>query len=122
MRYADVLLMRAECRIKLGSVADGIVLINQVRTRIGAFAYTQTYTQEQAFELLKRERQLEFMGEQVRYNDLKRWGILRETMNIEMQAMFGYPNAVLDKHYWFPIPKAEIDSNKEFGFVADSWN
>jgi hypothetical protein len=58
----------------------------------------------------------------VRYNDLKRWGILKETMNIEMQAMFGYPNAVLDKHYWFPIPKAEIDSNKEFGFVSDSWN
>ena len=89
MRYADVLLMRAECQIKIGDVNAGIGFINQVRTRIGAFPYINSYTHDQAFELLKRERQLEFMGEQIRYNDLKRWGILKETMNIELQAMFG---------------------------------
>ena len=121
MRYADVLLMRAECQIKQGNVTEGIGFINQVRTRIGAFAYTGTYTPTEAFELLKRERQLEFMGEQIRYNDLKRWGILKETMNVEMQAMFGSSN-VLDKHYLFPIPQLEIDTNKGLGSVADNWN
>lgn len=121
MRYADVLLMRAECQIKLGNLAAGMDFINQVRTRIGAFAYTQSYTQNQAFELLKRERQLEFMGEQIRYNDLKRWGILKETMNIEMVAMWGAPN-VEDKHYLFPIPQLELDTNTQFGSVSDNWN
>lgn len=121
MRYADVLLMRAECQIKLGDVNAGIGFINQVRIRIGAFPYTKTYTPDQAFELLKRERQLEFMGEQVRYNDLKRWGILKETMNVELQKLFGVHN-VEDKHYLFPIPQAELDTNKDFGQVTDSWN
>lgn len=121
LRYADVLLMRAECRIKLGDPAGAIGLINQVRARIGAFEYTESYTADQTFELLKRERQVEFMGEQIRYNDLKRWGILKETMNIEMQAMFGSSN-VLDKHYLFPIPQGEIDTNRSLGTVSDSWN
>lgn len=121
MRYADVLLMRAECQIKEGNVNTGIGFINQVRNRIGAFQYTGTYSGDQAFELVKRERQLEFMGEQIRYNDLKRWGILKETMNIEMQALFGTSN-VLDKHYLFPIPQKEIDTNKGLGPVADNWN
>ena len=122
MRYADVLLMRAECQIKDGDVNTGIDFINQVRNRIGAFEYTGTYTADQAFELLKRERQLEFMGEQIRYNDLKRWGILKEMMNVELEAMFGFINNVQDKHYLFPIPQGELDSNLEFGEVADSWN
>ena len=121
MRYADVLLMRAESLILQGQVSEGIDFINQVRTRIGAFPYNDAYTQEQAFELLKRERQLELMGEMHRYNDIKRWGILKETMNIELQAMFGTPN-VQDKHYLFPIPQKELDTNKEFGTVEDSWN
>lgn len=121
MRYADVLLMRAECQIKEGNITAGLALINQVRARIGAFQYVGTYNETQAFELLKRERQLELMGEQVRYGDLKRWKILKETMNVELQATFGTPN-VEDKHYLFPIPQLELDTNREFGTVSNSWN
>jgi hypothetical protein len=121
MRYADVLLMRAESLILQDKVTEGIVFINQVRTRIGAILYMNAYTQNQAFELLKRERQVELMGEMHRYNDIKRWGILKETMNIELEAMFGTQN-VQDKHYLFPIPQLELDTNKEFGPVANSWN
>ena len=123
LRYADILLMRAECKLN-GAATDipgSMELINQVRRRIGAFEYKKVYSKEQAFELLKRERQLEFMGEQVRFNDLKRWGILKETMNIETQALFG-KNAVEDKHYFFPIPQVEIDSNIGLGPVANNWN
>ncbi len=121
MRYADVLLMRAECQIKLDNVGEGISYINQIRNRIGAFEYLGSYTADQAFELLKRERQIEFMGEQIRYNDLKRWGILKDVMNIETQATFGSPN-VQDKHYFFPIPQIEIDTNKDLGPISDNWN
>lgn len=121
LRYADILLMRAECQIKQGNPDAGIDFINQVRSRIGAFTYQDAYSQSEAFELLKRERQIEFMGEQSRFNDLKRWGILKEVMNVEMVAMFGTPN-VLDKHYLFPIPQLEIDTNKGLGEVSNSWN
>jgi len=121
MRYADVLLMRAECQIKLGDAATGIGFINQVRDRIGAFPYNEVYSPDQAFELLKHERQIELMGEQTRYCDLKRWHILKETMNVELQAMFGISN-VEDKHYLFPIPQIEIDTNKGLGPVANNWN
>ncbi len=121
MRYADVILMRAECKILTTKVAEGIDFINEVRRRIGAFEYTKGYSQDEAFNLLKRERQLEFMGEGMRYNDLVRWGILEETMNPETMALFG-KNTVTNKHYLFPIPLTEIDSNPGFGDVSGDWN
>jgi hypothetical protein len=121
MRYADVILMRAECKLESGDIPGCISLINQVRERIGAFRYTGSYSKAQAFELLKRERQIEFMGEQVRFNDLKRWGILEQTMNPELQVMFGI-QPVTAKHYLWPIPQIEIDSNPGLGLVEDNWN
>lgn len=123
MRYADVLLMRAECKIK-GSNPDipaALGFINQVRSRVGAFSYNNTYTADQAFELLKRERQIELMGEQSRFNDIKRWGILKETMDPELSAI-GASGAVQDKYYLFPIPQTEIDTNLGFGDISDGWN
>ena len=64
---------------------------------------------------------LELMAEQSRFNDLKRWGILAETMNPELEQI---PNSgrVEPKHYLFPIPQLELDTNLEFGDVNDSWN
>lgn len=121
LRYADILLMRAECKLNLGDMPGAINFINQVRVRIGAFRYMKSYDQTQVFECLKRERQLEFMGEQSRFNDLKRWGLLKQTMNVETQALFGAPR-LQDKHNLFPIPLGEIDSNVGLGAVADQWN
>lgn len=121
MRYADVLLMRAECKLNTGDIPGCISYINQVRSRIGAFSYIKSYTQAQAFDLLKRERQIELFGEQHRFDDLKRWKILTETINPDMVTMFGSAN-VLDKHYLFPIPQAEIDSNLGLGSVSNEWN
>lgn len=121
MRYADVILMRAECKLESGDIGGCMALINQVRERIGAFKYLGSYSKAQAFELLKRERQIEFMGEQVRFNDLKRWGILEETINPELQAVFGI-QTVTAKHYLWPIPQIEIDTNLGLGTVDNNWN
>jgi len=121
MRYADVLLMRAECKLENGNIPACISFINTVRERIGAFKYTKSYSKTEAFELLKRERQLEFMGEQSRYNDLKRWSLLETTMNPELQTIFGI-QPVTAKHYLFPIPQIEIDTNLGLGEVKDGWN
>lgn len=121
MRYADVILMRAECKLETGDIPGCMTLINQVRERIGAFKYLGNYSKTQAFDLLKRERQLEFMGEQVRFNDLKRWGILEQTINPELQAQYGL-QTVTAKHYLFPIPQIEVDSNLKLGTIDNNWN
>lgn len=40
LRYADVLLMQAECKMERGKFNEATELINQVRNRIGAVPYT----------------------------------------------------------------------------------
>lgn len=121
MRYADVLLMRAECKLQLGDNTGCLSFINQVRKRIGNFEYTKNYSKDELFVLLMRERQLELMGEGHRYNDLVRWGKLKEVINPELLLQFGKAN-ITDKHYLFPIPQAEIDTNLGLGAVDNSWN
>ncbi|MCK0134894.1 RagB/SusD family nutrient uptake outer membrane protein [Arenibacter sp. S6351L] len=111
MRYADVLLMRAECALMQGDPSGCIDFINIVRRRFGIFEYTPSnYSEAQAFELLKREREVEFMGEGSRFNDLKRWGILEETLNPEFQVIYG-TQPVAPSHYFFEIPQNELDTN-----------
>jgi hypothetical protein len=121
LRYADVLLMRAECKIEKGNFIEATELINQVRNRVGAIPYTVPASRAMMDTILRRERQLELMGEQSRFNDLKRWGILRQTLNPECKEFYGSPN-ILDKHNLFPIPNAEIATNLGLGTVNDEWN
>jgi hypothetical protein len=114
MRYADILLMMAESELRLGNPLGCIEYINRVRRRFGVFEYTAgNYSQNEIFELLKKERELELMGDGSRFNDLKRWGILEETLNPEFQKKYG-TQPVNATHYFFPIPQREIDTNNAF--------
>jgi hypothetical protein len=54
LRFADVLLMRAECKLNTNDIPGAVNYINQVRNRIGAFTYLKSYSRAEAFELLKR--------------------------------------------------------------------
>ena len=122
IRYADVLLMRAEALIFQNKVTEGLALINRVRQRAGAFPYERVYAQAEAIELLKRERVLELVGEEHRYNDLKRWGTAKQVLNAELQQR-GRTPAFEDKHLLLPIPLEEINNNAGVrGDVANSWN
>ena len=82
IRYADVLLMAAE----LGS-ANAMQYFNQVRDRAygaGVHDITTAPTREQIWN----ERRLEFMGEGVRYFDLRRQGL-----DVFVAAQMGQANA-----------------------------
>lgn len=110
MRYADVLLWRAEAAINQNDMATGLKYINQVRERAakskpvmwedipatsknipagatGAVAkykvglYPSFGNKEQALEALRTERRLEFAMEGERFFDLVRWGIAAEVIN-----------------------------------------
>lgn len=112
IRYADVLLMWAEAENELGNLAAAITLLNRVRDRVGMPNYGSAEmdargypvgSKDQVFDAIVHERQIELAGEQVRYFDLKRWGMLAD-------EIIGFQTG---KHEWMPIPQAEIDGNPQ---------
>lgn len=122
IRYADVLLMLAECYIETNQVDLALPLINRVRARSGAYEYSTLGTQDEARAKLRLERQIELAGEQVRYFDLVRWGILKETINAEKMASDGVA-PVKDYHVLFPIPMQERDANPVLDAqINNNWN
>ena len=125
LRYADVLLMLAECDIELGTdISGGLAFINDVRDRASVMAvdYPLTLTQDQARDALRRERHIELAGEQSRWFDLNRWGIAKQVLNAEHPAGPGQ-QPFLDKHVLLPIPTAERDANQAMASdVANEWN
>lgn len=126
IRYADVLLMLAECYIESqpSLLPDAIELINEVRQRgdIMAVPYPSNLDQSNARVVLRRERQIEFAGEQSRWFDLKRWSIAVETLTAEKPAGPGQ-GAFLPRMILLPIPTTEIETNAAVaGDVKDGWN
>ncbi|GAA4464077.1 RagB/SusD family nutrient uptake outer membrane protein [Nibrella saemangeumensis] len=121
IRYADVLLMLAECKI-LGPTKDlagAAQLINQVRRRAdptGAILPDVTATTEaDLFKALMHERRVEFALESHRYNDLVRWHRAGK-INIKQNVDFGRQAANAnwsDKNLLKPIPQSELDLNPE---------
>lgn len=122
IRYADVLLMLAECYIETNQNALALPLINRVRARSGAFQYTTLGDKTKATTILRRERQIELFGEQLRYPDLVRWGILEETINDEKEAFNG-TRPVKSFHVLFPFPQDERDANPVLNAqIKNNWN
>lgn len=123
IRYGDVLLMLAECYIESGQVSSALPLINSVRNRSGAFQYTTLGSQDQARTILRHERHIELAGEQTRFFDLVRWGILRQTINAEKQASNGVQPIQDDYHVLLPIPQSERDANPVLNAqINNNWN
>lgn len=133
IRYADVILMRAEAYIELGQYNEALPLINQIRKRASqsnkfTSAYDSnvkiaeyingtncTWTQEFARQALRWERRLEFAMEGSRFFDLVRWGIVDQTLNnyynIEKTKRSFFNDAHFDKNKeeYCPIPLAQIN-------------
>ncbi|NJB71565.1 hypothetical protein GGR42_002027 [Saonia flava] len=106
IRYADVLLMMAECEsMRPGGSQDVAAgYIDQVRDRAGLGSIGTGLSQAQIFDALVHERKVELAGEQSRFNDIIRWGIAStELAGTNFQA---------GKHERLPIPQGEIDANE----------
>jgi len=134
IRYADVLLWRAEAAIETDDLETGRTFINKVRNRAKTGDYVKTldgssdagnylidsYTQpfdseNEAIEALRTERRVEFAHEGHRFFDLVRWGIAAEVINsyfqTEKQLRSHLTNAafVKGKHEYMPIPQLQMD-------------
>ncbi len=103
IRYADVLLMQAECENEAGNQAGAAGLINQVRARAGLDALSTSLSQTAVFDAVVHERKVELAGEQVRFDDILRWGLT----STELAGT----NFQQGKHELWPIPDKEISSN-----------
>ncbi|MDJ1501865.1 RagB/SusD family nutrient uptake outer membrane protein [Xanthocytophaga agilis] len=130
IRYADVLLMAAECEVEVGSLEKAREYVNMIRDRAanpaGFVGATVNYqiepypasdfdTQAKARERVRFERKLELALEGHRFYDLVRWGIEEETLN----TYLNYESAKIPSHFngatfttkhsILPIPQREID-------------
>ncbi|MDE6650801.1 MAG: RagB/SusD family nutrient uptake outer membrane protein [Paramuribaculum sp.] len=123
IRYADILLMQAECLNELGDQPGAVALINQVRTRAGmpginsGPAYLSANTKDEVFTRIRHERAVELACEGHSYFDMKRWGLL-ETLNGRKEMYITgskslYTRSVSERDYLWPIPSGEIDKNPD---------
>lgn len=131
IRYADVLLLLAECQIETNDLAGALANINAVRNRAANPAgfvvtpgvsvtynvapYTTLGTQDNARTILRFERKLELGMEGHRFFDLQRWG----TVQTELNRILDYEKTRRSSLYGgasvgpedvnYPIPQNQID-------------
>lgn len=104
LRYADVLLMMAECENEVGTQDDAIDYINEVRERASLDDLPYGLSKAEVFDAIVHERKVELAGEQVRFNDILRW-------NLAATELAG-TNFQAGKNELWPIPDREISSNE----------
>lgn len=129
IRYADVLLMRAEALVRSGSYTESEVigLVNQVRERVNMPKVEDVegtgLSGSQLLEIVQHERRVELAFEGVRYFELMGHNEMKQAydnyMNWEVQYMRdnGYPgvrgrNFQDPKHQKWPLPQSEVDVNE----------
>lgn len=137
IRYADVLLMKAEALIEQNkSLDEARTIINDIRRRaarsvdpgyspvdcnplIANYSVAEYpaagWTQDYARRAVRMERRLELAMEGLRWFDLVRWGIATETVNAyynsEVRFHSYYQGAHLDEaDLYLPIPQEQVDN------------
>lgn len=120
IRYADVLLMRAEALAQLKTDKNEIMsLVNQVRQRADVMmpkvedAEGANLSYEQLLDVVKHERRVELALEGTRYFDLMRWKEMDKAYErCRTDGGAGNHNFDPSRGYVWPIPQSELDNNR----------
>ena len=105
IRYADVLLMLAECEAEIGTPAEAAKYINEVRARPDVKMPPVSPTiKEEAIAAVMHERAVELAGEEVNNIDILRWRKKGYYPSIR-------PDPKPGQVEFFPIPSSEIAAN-----------
>lgn len=104
LRYADVLLMKAEALNELGQTSDAIEPLFEVRKRAGLDnrADLETLSQNQMRTKIRDERRIELAFEGNRWFDMIRWD--NGQYALDFLHSIGKINAT-SKYLLFPIPQ-----------------
>ncbi|HTJ48962.1 MAG TPA: RagB/SusD family nutrient uptake outer membrane protein [Cyclobacteriaceae bacterium] len=115
VRYADVLLMYAECQANTSNIPDAAKYVQIVRDRANLpdreseFA---AYSLDQFMTQLAHERIMELAIEGSRWNDIKRWGWLEDTNKLnELKSHDFEFNTFTSTRKYMPIPQTDLDRN-----------
>jgi len=121
IRYADVLLSKAEALIESGGdISTAIALINRVRTErndVKITALPTTLSREEARVKLRNERRVEFALEGLYWMDIRRWDICDIIYPFVVYDHDGnvierrFPNGYQRQYQLLPIPDSEISMN-----------
>lgn len=116
LRYADILLCRAEALNELnGPTDEAIGLINQVKGRSHAtgLGAASTFTKASLRDAILQERGWEFFFECKRRQDLIRMDKYQTVVNTYLTAVGKIPTINMAKDKFFPYPQAQVDLNKQ---------
>lgn len=122
LRYADVLLSKAEALIEKASadVPAAVALINRIRTEradVNMPAVSTALSVADAKAKLRHERRIELAMEGLYWSDVRRWDIGSEVYPIEVLGSDGslletkFEAGYGDKYRYLPIPDSEISLN-----------
>ena len=123
MRYADVVLMRAELENELNGPAAAAPYLEKIRKRafggdVSSYINKVSASKESMFNAIVEERGLEFAGELIRKADLIRWGLLKSKMDETKAKM----NAIVNlEDYDAEHPYSQLSGHIYYKMVPFYW-
>lgn len=121
LRYADVLLSRAEALIELNQIDAGINILNRIRTErndVKMFTIPLGLSKEQAGERYRKERRIELAMEGLYWDDFRRWDLGYDVYPLQIIAKDGgivetrFPNGYHERYRYLPVPDSERSLNE----------
>ncbi|WP_372634964.1 RagB/SusD family nutrient uptake outer membrane protein [Fodinibius sp.] len=119
IRYAEVLLLKAEALYYTGDTPGAVDYINMVRERAFGdsdhnYTVADATSEEEFLDILLHERQLELCLENERWPDLVRTGrFIDELSEIDRTQNLTVELDVEEHHALFPIPQHEINETED---------
>lgn len=101
LRYAEILLIKAEALNELGRTTEALIPLNEVRSRVNLPKVTST-DQQEVRKAIWKERRLELAMEHDRWFDIVRTGQAQQAMAADGKTF------EVGKHEVFPIPDSFI--------------
>lgn len=131
IRYAEVLLNKAEALAQLNRLSDAMEPLNEVRRRVNLpdRAFTAAMSLDDFMTLLRKERCVELAGEGHRIWDLRRWRMAEGVINgknvhghkatrngtsfdyTTVDADGGRKRIFLPHYYYLSLPSGELSQN-----------
>ena len=123
LRYADILLSKAEALIESDSQQDigqALAIVNRIRTErddVNLPPVPTSLSANEAREVIRHERRIEFALEGLYWADVRRWDIGSEIYPIEVRGRgdalvdIKFENGYTEEDDLLPIPDSEISLN-----------